>query len=122
MEFPKLVLEHFRNPQNMGKMKNPDITASEQSEICGDVITLYLKMKGNVIKDIKFESLGCAANIASTSLMTTLVKGKTIEEAEKITWKDLVKALGGLPETKYHCCQLVIKTLRSAIKKWKQKK
>lgn len=122
MEFTKLVLDHFRNPRNLGKMENPDVVATEQSDICGDTITIYLRIKDNIIKDAKFESFGCAANIASSSILTTLVKGKTIEQAEKITWRTILDELGGLPQAKFHCCELAADTLHSAIKKWKQKK
>jgi len=121
MKYTKLVLKHFRSPKNIGKIKNADAKATEGSVVCGDMMTMYLKIKNNIIKDAKFESYGCAANIATASILTTMIKGKTVEEAEKLTWKDIIKQLGGLPPLKFHCSNLAIETLHSAIKKWKKK-
>lgn len=121
MKYTELVLKHFRSPKNIGKIKNADAKATEGSVMCGDMMTMYLKIKNNIIKDAKFESYGCAANIATASILTTMIRGKTIEQAEKLTWKDIIKQLGGLPPLKFHCSNLAIETLHSAIKKWKKK-
>ncbi len=121
MKYTKLVLKHFRSPKNIGKIKNADAKATEGSVVCGDMMTMYLKIKNNIIKDAKFESYGCAANIATASILTTMIRGRTVEEAEKLTWEDIIKQLGGLPPLKFHCSNLAIETLHSAIKKWKKK-
>lgn len=121
LKYSELVLEHFRNPRNLGRIEDADAVAIEGSPACGDMMAIYLKVKDNVIEDIKFESYGCAANIASASMLTIAVKGKTLEDAEKLTWSDIVKALGGLPPTKKHCSNLAIDTLRKAIKQYREK-
>ena len=121
MKYTELVLKHFRSPKNIGKIKNADAKATEGSVMCGDIMTMYLKIKNNIIKDAKFESYGCAANIATASILTTMIRGKTVEQAEKLTWEDIIKQLGGLPPLKFHCSSLAIETLHSAIKKWKKK-
>jgi len=121
MKYTEIVLEHFRNPRNIGKIKNADAKATEGNIRCGDMMTIYLKIKDNIIKDAKFESYGCAASIATASILTTIIKEKTIEQAEKLTWRDIIKKLGGLPPLKFHCSNLAIETLHSAIKKWKEK-
>ena len=115
-DYTKLLLEHFRNPKNLGKLENYDIVTTEKSPKCGDTITFYIKFDQDKIKDISFESFGCAANIASSSVLSVMAKGKTIEEVKKITQKDIVKELGGLPSEKFHCSALAITTINSAIK------
>ncbi|MEE9323628.1 MAG: iron-sulfur cluster assembly scaffold protein [Candidatus Aenigmarchaeota archaeon] len=121
--YTKKVIEHFTHPKNVGEIKNPDAKVMEGSLACGDMISLHLKIdpKTHVIKDIKFKSYGCAANIATTSVMTEIVKGKTIEEAKKIEFKDITKALGGLPPVKIHCSVLAIDALKSAIRNYEEK-
>jgi NifU-like protein involved in Fe-S cluster formation/metal-sulfur cluster biosynthetic enzyme len=125
MPFPynDIVLEHFKNPRNIGKIDNPDGKATEGSPACGDMVSLYLKVdpETKVITDIKFESYGCASNIATGSIITELAKGKTIEEAKKITWKEASEALGGLPTIKVHCSVLAVEALRSAIQNYEEK-
>lgn len=125
MPFPynDIVLEHFKNPRNIGKIENPDGKATEGSPACGDMVSLYLKVdpETKVITDIKFESYGCASNIATGSIITELAKGKTIEEAKKITWKEASEALGGLPTIKVHCSVLAVEALRSAIQNYEEK-
>jgi len=116
LKYTELVLDHFKNPRNLGRIENPDAEATEGSIACGDMMTVYLKIENNKIVDIKFESYGCAANIATASMMTEVVKGLTLEEAKNITWKDIVERLGGLPPVKYHCSNLAIDTLR--ITRW----
>jgi NifU-like protein involved in Fe-S cluster formation/metal-sulfur cluster biosynthetic enzyme len=125
MPFPynDIVLEHFKNPRNIGKIENPDGKATEGSPACGDMVSLYLKVdpETQVITDIKFESYGCASNIATGSIITELAKGKTIDEAKKITWKEASEALGGLPTIKVHCSVLAVEALRSAIQNYEEK-
>lgn len=125
MPFPynETVLEHFRNPRNVGSIENPDGKATEGSPACGDIVTVYLKVNPDtgIITDIKFESYGCASNIATGSIITELAKGKTLEEAKKITWKEASEALGGLPSIKAHCSVLAVEGLRSAIQNYEEK-
>lgn len=125
MAFPynEIVLEHFRNPHNVGKIENPDGKATEGSPACGDMVSVYIKVEPETkkITDVKFESYGCASNIATGSIITELSKGKTIDEAKKITWKEASEALGGLPPIKAHCSVLAIEGLRSAILNYEEK-
>lgn len=118
-----IVLEHFKNPRNTGRIEDPDGKATEGSPACGDMVSLYLKVdpETKIITDIKFESYGCASNIATGSIITELAKGKTIEEAKKITWKDASEALGGLPKIKVHCSVLAVEVLQSAIQNYEEK-
>jgi nitrogen fixation protein NifU and related proteins len=125
MKFPynEKVLEHFRNPRNVGKIENPDGKAMEGSPACGDMVSVQIKVndKTRKIEDIKFESYGCASNIATGSIITELAKGKTIEKAKKITWKQASEELGGLPAIKAHCSVLAVEGLRSAIRNYEEK-
>lgn len=118
--YSKKVIEHFTNPHNQGKIKNPDAVGEAGNMRCGDVMKIYLKIEDNKIKDIKFETLGCAAAIATSSAMTDLVKGKTLDEALSVTDKDIVGSLGDLPPVKYHCSVLATKALRDAVNKYKK--
>jgi nitrogen fixation NifU-like protein len=118
------VMKHFQNPRNMGKMENADATGEVGNPVCGDLMRLYLKVGKNekgekFIQDIKFETLGCVAAIATTSMITELAKGKTFEEALKIKFSDVEKALGSLPPVKLHCADLSVKALRKAIENFK---
>ena len=118
--YTKKVIEHFKNPHNMGRMKNPDGIGKVGNIICGDVMWLYIKVgkdkKGReIIKNIKFETFGCVAALATSSVITDLAKGKTIEEALKINRNDVVKSLGGLPPIKLHCSVLAADALTEAI-------
>ena len=117
MQYSEKVLEHFMHPPNVGKMEAPDATATEGSPACGDQVTVYLKIDKDklVIDDVTFLSYGCASNIATGSIITDLAKGKTLEEAKKITWRDAMEALDGLPPVKVHCSVLAADTLQSAI-------
>ncbi|UCC91629.1 MAG: iron-sulfur cluster assembly scaffold protein [Candidatus Aenigmatarchaeota archaeon] len=121
--YTKKVIEYFTHPKNVGEIKNADAEVTEGSLACGDLIRLYLRIdpKTRVIKDIKFKSYGCAANIATTSIMTEIVKGKTIGQAKKLEFKDITKALGGLPPIKIHCSVLAIDALKSAIRNYEEK-
>ena len=117
MPYSQKVLDHFMHPHNVGKMENPDAVATEGSPACGDQVTVYLKVddKTKTITDISFLSYGCASNIATASIITDMAKGKTLEEAKKITWRDAMDALDGLPPVKVHCSVLAADTLQSAI-------
>lgn len=105
------------HPHNVGKMENPDAVATEGSPSCGDQVTVYLKVNdaNHVIEDISFLSYGCASNIATASIITELAKGKSLDEAKAITWKDAMEALDGLPPVKVHCSVLAADTLQTAI-------
>ena len=117
MQYSQKVIDHFMHPHNVGKMENPDATATEGSPACGDQVTMYLKIEPDkhTIEDISFLSYGCASNIATASIITDLAKGKTLQEAKKITWHDAVEALDGLPPEKTHCSVLASDTLQAAI-------
>jgi len=121
LDYSKEVMKNFLEPKNMGEIKNPDGTGEVGSPACGDIMQLQIKVKDNKIKDIKFKTFGCAAAIASTSMITQMVKGKTLEYAEKLTMKDVAEELKGLPQIKMHCSTMGIQTLRKAIKDYKQK-
>ncbi len=109
------VIEHFKYPRNIGRMSDADGEGMYGDPGCGDFLTIYIKVANKVIQDISFLIFGCAAAIATSSMITELARGKTIEAAMKITEDDIVKALGGLPEDKKHCSNLGVKALRSAI-------
>lgn len=121
--YTKLVIEHFKNPHNVGEIPDADVKVTEGSPACGDMITLYLKIDPETQKivDVKFKSYGCASNIATASIITDLVKGKTVEEAKNITWKDAAEALGGLPPVKVHCSVLAADALHSAVELYLEK-
>ena len=125
MKFPysDTVLEHFRHPHNVGKIEDADGKAIEGSPACGDMVAVYIEVdpKTKTISDIKFESYGCASNIATGSIITELAKGKTLDEAKKITWQEASEALGGLPKIKAHCSVLAIEGLRSAIQNYEER-
>jgi nitrogen fixation NifU-like protein len=123
MPYSETVLEHFRHPRNVGKIENPDGKSMEGSPACGDMVAVYIKVddKTKTISDVKFESYGCASNIATGSIVTEMAKGKTLEEVKKITWEDASKALGGLPKIKAHCSVLAIEGLRSAIQNYEER-
>lgn len=120
--YTEKVMEHFRNPSNMGRIDNPDGVGTVGNPVCGDVMKLYIKVKDNRIDDIKFETFGCGAAIATSSVATELVKGKTLEEAEKVSNKDVVNALGGLPPLKKHCSLLAEEAIKSALQDYRGKK
>jgi len=118
--YNKKVLQYFKNPHNLGKIKDPDGIGKVGNIVCGDVMQLYIKVDKNkkgeeIIKDIKFETYGCVAALASSSMITDLVKGKTIKEALKVNWKQMMDSLGGLPPIKIHCSILAIDALSEAI-------
>tara|TARA_B100002003_G_C13767080_1_gene380764 strand:+ start:67 stop:438 length:372 start_codon:yes stop_codon:yes gene_type:complete len=114
-DYTKAVFDHFQNPRNMGSMENPDGVGTVGNPSCGDVLKVMLRVDKDTIKDVKFQTFGCAAAIASSSMMTTLVKGKSLDEARKITNKDVAAALGQLPPIKVHCSNLAADALQKAI-------
>jgi len=119
--YTEKVMKHFRNPRNMGSIENADAVGEAGNPICGDIMKIYLKVKDNRIKEIKFETLGCPAAIATTSILTTLVKGKTLREAKKVSWKEIADSLGGLPPVKMHCSSLATEALKAAIDNYSKK-
>ncbi len=121
--YTEKVIDHFMNPRNAGEMKDADVSSTVGSVACGDMIKIFLKIdESDRIDKISFLSYGCASNIATTSVMTELVKGKTLEEAKKLSFKEIVEELGGLPAIKYHCAVLSIAGLRTAIAKYEVKR
>ena len=120
--YSEKVLEHFKNPQNMGEIKNADGMATVGNPVCGDIMRLYIKVKDNRLEDVKFQTLGCAAAIASSSMLTVMAKGKTLEEAKKISREDVARELGDLPPSKIHCSILAVDALKKAIEDYRQKK
>lgn len=118
--YTQKVLDHFMHPHNVGKIENPDAAATEGSPACGDMVKIYLKVdeQSKKIEDIKFESYGCASNIATGSIITDLAIGKTIDEAKEISWKSANEALGGLPPVKVHCAVLAVDALKTAIENY----
>jgi nitrogen fixation NifU-like protein len=124
--YTQKVLEHFRNPHNFGSMENPSAVGQVGNLACGDVMKLYLKISKNkkgkdFIEDIKFETLGCAAAIATSSVVTDIAKGKILEDAIKIKNEDVIKALDDLPAVKIHCSLLAVDALTEAIYSYYQK-
>lgn len=124
--YSEKVLDHFRNPRNMGEMKDADAVGEVGNPVCGDLMTIYIKVKENneqeVIDDISFQTFGCAAAIATSSMITELAKGKTLEDAAKITRDNIADSLDGLPPIKLHCSNLAADGLKDAIKKYREKK
>ncbi|MBW2973321.1 Fe-S cluster assembly scaffold protein NifU [Candidatus Woesearchaeota archaeon] len=119
--YSEKVLKHFKKPHNVGKIEDADGIGTVGNRACGDVMKLYIKVEDNKIVDIKFETMGCAAAISSSDMLCEMAKGKTIEEALKITKDDLIKELEGLPPVKIHCSVLAVDALHEAIKEYKQK-
>ncbi len=115
------VMAHFANPHNVGEIPDADGIGKVGNPQCGDVMWLYIKVKDNILTDIKFKTFGCGAAIATSSMITDLAKGKTIEEAKKISRQDVADSLDGLPPTKMHCSNLAADALREAIKDYEAK-
>ncbi len=115
------VMDHFQNPRNVGKMENPDGIGRQGNPVCGDVMELAIKVNGNVIEEAKFQTFGCCAAIATSSMITEMVKGKTLEEAEEISKQAVAEALDGLPPAKMHCSNLAADALKSAIADYRAK-
>ena len=119
--YSEKVMEHFRNPRNMGEIPDADGVGTVGNPVCGDLMTMYIKVKDNNIADIKFKTFGCGAAIATSSMTTELAKGKTLKEALKITRKDVADALEGLPPVKMHCSNLAADALHAAIEDYYKK-
>lgn len=120
-EYSQKVMDHFMNPRNVGIIEDADAIGEVGNSRCGDIMKMYLKIKDNVIEDVKFQTFGCGAAVATSSMVTELVKGKTIEEALKITNKTVAEALDGLPQIKMHCSNLAEEAIRSAIEDYRKK-
>ena len=114
--YSDIVMDHLMHPRNVGEIENPDGVGQVGNAKCGDIMKMYLKINGNVIEDVKFETFGCGSAIASSSMATELIKGKTIDEALAVTNKQVVDALGGLPAHKLHCSVLAEESIKSAVK------
>lgn len=112
------VMDHFQNPRNVGKMENADGIGEVGNAKCGDIMKMYLKIKDDRIEDAKFETFGCGSAIASSSMATELIKGKTVDEALAVTNKQVVDALGGLPAYKLHCSVLAEESIKAAVKNY----
>jgi nitrogen fixation NifU-like protein len=123
LPYSQKILDLFRNPKNLGKMEDATVSAVAGNPACGDMITFYLKINDqDIIEKATFESYGCAANIATSSIVTEKVKGMTLEEAWKITWKSVAEEVGGLPAVKFHCGILAVGALRRAIRAYYKNK
>jgi nitrogen fixation NifU-like protein len=122
IKYSDKVMEHFRNPRNVGDMDKPDGTGHVGNPVCGDIMELYIKVEDDTITDVKFKTFGCGAAIATSSMVTEMIKGKTIEEALKISNRAVAEALGGLPPVKMHCSVLAEEALKSAIDDYLAKK
>ena len=114
-------MEYFMNPKNIGEMENPDVVVEEGNPVCGDIMKIYIKVKDNKIIDCKFKTFGCGAAIATSSMITEMVRGKDVDEALKISNKAVAEALGGLPPIKMHCSNLAADGLSKAIEDYKKK-
>lgn len=115
------VMEHFANPHNVGEIENADGVGKVGNPVCGDIMNMYIKVEGNVITDVKFKTFGCGAAIATSSMATDLIKGKTIDEALSLTNDAVAEALGGLPKVKMHCSVLAEQAVRSAVDDYMRK-
>jgi nitrogen fixation NifU-like protein len=120
--YSEKVMDHFMNPRNVGEIPDADGVGTVGNPVCGDLMTMYIKIKDSRLTDVKFKTFGCGAAIATSSMTTELAKGKTIEEALKITRGDVADSLGGLPSIKMHCSNLAADALHAAIKDYLKKK
>lgn len=116
------VMDHFRNPRNVGEIENPDGIGRVGNPVCGDIMELYLRVEKDVITDARFKTFGCGAAIATSSMVTELIKNKTVEEAAKISNRAVAEALGGLPPIKMHCSVLAEEALTKAIEDYRARK
>ncbi|HUW48617.1 MAG TPA: Fe-S cluster assembly scaffold protein NifU [Patescibacteria group bacterium] len=113
--YSQKVMEHFKNPHNMGEIPDADGVGTVGNPVCGDLMTIYIKVKDNRLQDIKFKTYGCGSAIATSSMITDIARGKTLEEALKVTRADVADSLGGLPPVKMHCSNLAADALHTAI-------
>jgi len=120
--YSKRLIEVFTHPKNVGKLKNADAVGTYQSPVCGDMLTIYLKIKDNKIIDASFETFGCMVSVAISSVVTEWAKNKTLEQASKITKKDIIKAIGEIPPVKEHCLEMSIQALKNAIQNFRKKR
>ena len=119
--YSEKVMEHFTNPRNVGEIENADGIGEVGNAKCGDIMKMYLKIDGDIVKDIKFKTFGCGSAIASSSMATELIKGKTIDEVMKLTNKSVVEALDGLPPVKVHCSVLAEQAVKAALLDYSKK-
>ena len=119
--YSSIVMEHFNNPRNIGVIENPDGFGEVGNPVCGDMMSFYIKVQDDVITDIKYQTFGCVAAIAVSSIVSEMAKGKTLEEAKKISKKAAAEALGGLPQNKMHCSNLGAEALTLAIENYQAK-
>jgi len=119
--YTEIVMDHFRNPRNVGSIENADGVGQVGNPKCGDIMKIYLKINDDIIEDVKFETFGCGSAIASSSMATELIKGKSIHEAVEMTNKAVIEALGGLPPVKVHCSVLAEQAVKSALYDYSQK-
>ena len=122
MAYSPIVMDHFKNPRNVGEILDADGLGEVGNPVCGDMMSVYIKVVDNRLEDVKFKTFGCGAAIAVSSMITSMAKGKTLEEAMKITNADVAEALGGLPPNKLHCSNLGADALHSAIKNYQDRK
>ncbi len=119
--YSKKVMDHFKNPRNMGEIPDADGVGTVGNPVCGDLMTISIKVKDNRLADIKFKTFGCGSAIATSSMITELAKGKTLDEGMKITRTDVADSLGGLPPIKMHCSNLAADALHAAIEDYRKK-
>jgi nitrogen fixation NifU-like protein len=122
MAYSEIVLDHFKNPRNVGEIPDADGVGEVGNPVCGDMMNVYIKVNGDRLEDVKFKTFGCGAAIAVSSMITEMAKGKTLDEAMKISNADVAQALGGLPPNKLHCSNLGADALHSAIKNYLDRK
>lgn len=119
--YTEIVMDHFANPRNMGDMENPSAIGNVGNPACGDMMRLYLKIENGVITDAKFKTFGCGAAIASSSILTEMLKGKTLKDAMNVSNEEVVDALGGLPPAKIHCSVMAEEALKAAMNDYESK-
>ena len=120
--YTEKVVDHFQNPRNMGDLENPDGVGVVGNPTCGDMMQIQIKVRDDRIEDVRFKTFGCGAAIATTSVATELIKGKTIEEALQVTNRDVMEVLGGLPPGKVHCSLLAEEAIQAAVKDYRSKR
>lgn len=121
MTYSEKVRDHFANPRNVGKLEDANAVGEVGNAVCGDIMKMYLKIEDGVIRDVKFNTFGCGAAIATSSMATEMIRGKTIEEAEKLTNKAVVEALDGLPPVKVHCSVLAEEAVKAALEDYRKR-
>ena len=119
--YTEKVVDHFQNPRNMGDLEDPDGVGVVGNPTCGDMMQIQIRVRGDRIEDVRFKTFGCGAAIATTSVATELIKGKTIEEALQVTNRDVMEVLGGLPPVKVHCSLLAEEAIRAAVEDYRSK-